>query len=111
MRKQPGVKNDRPNYSTGTFLHIQLMVSGFKVLSEIGRFLVALIFLLLTFGSAISVLEHPYFETRLGNIFNIYICTVCMFYFLQDAVFLAVADFFNDVIYIYISFGVGQGNA
>lgn len=25
-----------------------------------------------------------------------------MFYFLQDAVFLAVADFFNDVIYIYI---------
>lgn len=73
MRKQPGVKNDRPNYSTGTFLHIQLMVSGFKVLSEIGRFLVALIFLLLTFGSAISVLEHPYFETRLGNIFNIYI--------------------------------------
>ncbi|CAK9057839.1 unnamed protein product [Durusdinium trenchii] len=35
-----------------------------QVLSEIGRFLVALIFLLLTFGSAISVLEHPYFEMR-----------------------------------------------
>ena len=34
-----------------------------------------------------------------------------MFYFLQDAVFLAVADFFTAVIYIYISFGVGQGNA
>lgn len=35
-----------------------------QVLSEIGRFLVALVFLLLTFGSAISVLEHPYFEMR-----------------------------------------------
>lgn len=35
------------------------------MLSEIGRFLVALIFLLLTFGSAISVLEHPYFEAWL----------------------------------------------
>mmetsp|Transcript_55947 Transcript_55947/g.130754 ORF Transcript_55947/g.130754 Transcript_55947/m.130754 type:complete len:1124 (+) Transcript_55947:79-3450(+) len=35
-----------------------------QVLSEIGRFLVALIFLLLTFGSAISVLDHGYFEMR-----------------------------------------------
>eukprot|EP00931_Biecheleriopsis_adriatica_P019848 TRINITY_DN13411_c0_g1_i1.p1 TRINITY_DN13411_c0_g1~~TRINITY_DN13411_c0_g1_i1.p1 ORF type:complete len:1134 (-),score=238.44 TRINITY_DN13411_c0_g1_i1:110-3511(-) len=35
-----------------------------QVLSEIGRFLVALIFLLLTFGSALSVLEHGYFEMR-----------------------------------------------
>ena len=35
-----------------------------QVLSEIGRFLVALIFLLLTFGSAISVLDHGYFEPR-----------------------------------------------
>ncbi|CAE7529874.1 unnamed protein product [Symbiodinium pilosum] len=35
-----------------------------QVLSEISRFLVALIFLLLTFGSAISVLEHGYFEMR-----------------------------------------------
>lgn len=35
-----------------------------QVLSEIGRFLVALIFLLLTFGSAISVLHHTYFEMR-----------------------------------------------
>ncbi|CAE7205083.1 unnamed protein product [Symbiodinium sp. CCMP2456] len=35
-----------------------------QVLSEIGRFLVALIFLLLTFGSAISVLDHTYFEMR-----------------------------------------------
>ena len=37
------------------------------MLSEIGRFLVALVFLLLTFGSAISVLEHPYFEALLNR--------------------------------------------
>jgi hypothetical protein len=32
------------------------------VLPEIGRFLFALMFLILTFGSAISVLEHSYYE-------------------------------------------------
>ncbi|CAE8705297.1 unnamed protein product [Polarella glacialis] len=48
-------------FSTG--LSAFVLVCG-QVLSEIGRFLVALIFLLLTFGSAIAVLEHGYFEMR-----------------------------------------------
>lgn len=39
-----------------------------QVLNEIGRFLVALIFLLLTFASSISVLNSGYFEMRdIGN--------------------------------------------
>ena len=48
------------NHSEQMFAH--LAPKPRKVFSEIGRFLVALIFLLLTFGSAISVLDHTYFE-------------------------------------------------
>ncbi|CAE8646453.1 unnamed protein product, partial [Polarella glacialis] len=78
----PEVKDIRRRYSMfgmlAIALHWALMIdlsvfstglSAFvlvcaQVLSEIGRFLVALIFLLLTFGSAIAVLEHGYFEMR-----------------------------------------------
>jgi len=48
-------------FSTGLSVFVLVCV---QVLSEITRFLVSLIFLLLTFGSAISVLEHDYFEMR-----------------------------------------------
>jgi len=46
-------------FSTG--LSVFCLVIG-QVLSEIWRFIFALSFLLLTFGSAISVLEHDYYE-------------------------------------------------
>lgn len=48
-------------FSTG--LSIFLLVIG-QVLSEIWRFIFALVFLLLTFGSAVSVLDHNYYEMR-----------------------------------------------
>lgn len=48
-------------FSTGLSAFV-LVIS--KVLSEMNRFLITLLWLLLTFGSAISVLEHPYFEMR-----------------------------------------------
>lgn len=48
-------------FSTG--LSAFVLVIG-QVLSEMTRFLAALIFLLMTFGCGISVLEHPYFEMR-----------------------------------------------
>jgi len=48
-------------FSTGLSAFV-LVIS--RVFSEIGRFLFALIFLLMTFGSAVSVLEHDYFEMR-----------------------------------------------
>eukprot|EP00445_Apocalathium_hangoei_P024352 CAMPEP_0203930556 /NCGR_PEP_ID=MMETSP0359-20131031/69271_1 /ASSEMBLY_ACC=CAM_ASM_000338 /TAXON_ID=268821 /ORGANISM="Scrippsiella Hangoei, Strain SHTV-5" /LENGTH=1214 /DNA_ID=CAMNT_0050859743 /DNA_START=103 /DNA_END=3744 /DNA_ORIENTATION=+ len=44
------------------------------VASEIGRFLIALVFVLLTFASAISVLEHSYKDMR-----NVSGCTVALF--------------------------------
>jgi len=52
---------DMAVFSTG--LSAFVLVIG-QVLSEIGRVIAALVFLLLTFGSAISVLEHDYFEMR-----------------------------------------------
>jgi len=48
-------------FSTGLSAFV-LVIS--QVLSEMNRFLITLLWLLLTFGSAISVLEHPYFEMR-----------------------------------------------
>eukprot|EP00933_Yihiella_yeosuensis_P042223 TRINITY_DN3677_c0_g1_i1.p1 TRINITY_DN3677_c0_g1~~TRINITY_DN3677_c0_g1_i1.p1 ORF type:complete len:1238 (-),score=321.43 TRINITY_DN3677_c0_g1_i1:229-3942(-) len=48
-------------FSTGLSAFVLVVA---QVLSEIGRFLIALIFLLLAFGSAISVLDHDYFEMR-----------------------------------------------
>jgi len=48
-------------FSTG--LSAFVLVIG-QVLSEMTRFLTTLVWLLLTFGSAISVLEHSYFEMR-----------------------------------------------
>lgn len=48
-------------FSTG--LSAFVLVIG-QVLSEMTRFLITLVWLLLTFGSAISVLEHGYFEMR-----------------------------------------------
>eukprot|EP00931_Biecheleriopsis_adriatica_P039773 TRINITY_DN22742_c0_g2_i1.p1 TRINITY_DN22742_c0_g2~~TRINITY_DN22742_c0_g2_i1.p1 ORF type:complete len:1178 (-),score=306.22 TRINITY_DN22742_c0_g2_i1:161-3370(-) len=48
-------------FSTGlsAFVLVCAQVAG-----EIGQFLVALVFLLLTFASAVSVLQHDYFEMR-----------------------------------------------
>lgn len=56
-------------FSTG--LSAFVLVIG-QVLSEMTRFLATFLWLLLTFGSAISVLEHPYFEMR--DIPNSVIC-------------------------------------
>jgi len=52
---------DLAAFSTGLSAFVLIVA---QVMSEIGRFLVALIFLLLTFASSISVLDHGYFEMR-----------------------------------------------